>query len=293
MPLINHTKREINAKLVYVGPAAAGKATNLSYVYTKLKQAFRGKFKSMNLQSDRMLFFDFVPAGQGDLEGYSIRFHIYTLSGEVTHPSSWKMVLKGADGLVMVADSTPGRMAANLESLKQVTACLAVYDRTLGQVPCVLQCNKRDAVEAVDPEAIRKELSLLGAPLFPAVASKGEGVLETLFTLVKMVVKEIRAGGINVGGQPEQLQRIAEPAEQGRPEAEQPMRAAYEAGAGEEARFSPSEEVTAAPADTPVVEVAGAQEPLAGGGVRLPLSIRCGGKVTKMSLNITLTPEPD
>ncbi len=286
MPLINHTKREINAKLVYVGPAAAGKATNLSYVYTKLKQAFRGKFKSMNLQSDRMLFFDFVPAGQGDLEGYSIRFHIYTLSGEVTHPSSWKMVLKGADGLVMVADSTPGRMAANLESLKQVTACLAVYDRTLGQVPCVLQCNKRDADEAVDPEAMRKELSLLGAPLFPAVASKGEGVLETLFTLVKMVVKEIRAGGINVGGQPEQLQRIAEPAEQR-------IAAAYEMEAGEEAGFPPSEEVTAAPADTPVVEVAGAQEPLAGGGVRLPLSIRCGGKVTKMSLNITLTPEPD
>lgn len=294
MPLINHAKREINAKLVFVGPASAGKASNLHHIYGKLKESFRGTFKSMNLQNDRMLFFDFMPAGQSHVNGYSIRFHIYTITGEVSRPSSWKMVLKGVDGLLFVADSGPDRMAANLESLTNVNVSLAAHGKTLGDVPCVIQCNKQDLPRAADLEGMGRALNQGGFPLLPAVANRGEGVLESIFTLVKLVLKNIRAAGLELEGQPEQLQRITEPVAPEPPEA-QPI-ADPASGGGAEAEpaelASPAaEEPSETAAEEPVVEVAGGPELLAGGGVRLPLSIRYAGKVKRMTLDISLAPD--
>lgn len=294
MPLINHAKREINAKLVFVGPASAGKASNLHHIYGKLKESFRGAFKSMNLQNDRMLFFDFMPAGQSHVNGYSIRFHIYTITGEVSRPSSWKMVLKGVDGLLFVADSGPDRMAANLESLRSVNASLAVYGKSLGDVPCVIQCNKRDLPQAADLEGMGRALNQGGVPLLPAVASRGEGVLESIFALVKLVLKNIRAAGLELDGQPEQLQRMTEPVTPESPEA-QPIAEPADAVAGAEPAplAPPAEAPSEAAVEEPLVEVAGEPELLAGGGVRLPLSISYAGKVRRMTLDISLTPDQE
>lgn len=303
MALINHAKREINAKIVYVGPASVGKATNLNYVYSKLKEAFRGTFKSMWLQNDRMLFFDFTPSGQGSLNGYNVRFHIYTVTGEITHPSSWKMVLKGADGLLFVTDSAPDRMTANLESLQGVEAALSPYGKTLNDIPCVIQCNKRDFPQALDIEEMGRALNPGNFPLYQAVASKGEGVLESLFTLVKMVLKNLRASGLELEGEPDQLRRMAEPGTAERAEA--PTAVEAPCGVGEEAEpgapagaTAPheqgiAEEPPATSGDELVVEIAGEAEVLDRGGVRLPLSISYCGKVKRMKLDISLSLSDD
>ena len=296
MPLINHAKGEINAKLVVAGPAFAGKTTNLQYIYGKLKESFRGKFKAMNLQNDRMLFFDFTPSGQGSVHGYTVRFHVYTMAGEVSHPSSWKMVLKGADGVLFVADSGPDRMAANVASLKGVQASLAAYGKTLSDIPSVIQCNKRDVQLAHGLEEMGRLLNPGNSPLVPAVAGTGEGVLESLFALVNMVLKGLRAGGLELEGAPEQLQRMTEPVTPGH---ETPLVAEADIRPAAEAETAPLQqpgiaaalagESSAASAE-PTVEFAGEAELLSGAVVRLPLSIRYGDKVKKVTLDISLSP---
>jgi signal recognition particle receptor subunit beta len=294
MPLINHSKGEINAKLVVAGPASSGKTTNLRYIYSKLKEASRGTFKTMNLQDDRMLFFDFIPSGQGSVHGYTLRFHVYTMGGDVTHPSSWKMVLKGADGLLFVADSGPDRMAANVASLKNVQASLAAYGKSMSDIPCVIQCNKRDVPEASGLEEMGLLLNAGECPVVPAVAGKGEGVLESLFALVKIVLKGFRASGLELKGEPEQFQRITEsplPERSGAPPGE--------TGAPPEAATVPSEPPPFADASAPdsgdelVLGVAGGPEVLDGGEVRLPISITCGGKTRRMTLTVSLAPDKD
>ena len=295
MPLINHAKGEINAKLVVAGPPSAGKTTNLQYIYAKLKESYRGAFKSMNLQNDRMLFFNFAPSGQGRVHGYTVRFHIYTIGGEVTHPSSLKMVLKGADGLLFVADSGPGRMAANVASIKNVQACLAAYGKTLNDIPCVMQCNKRDVPRAETLEEMGRILNQGNFLLVPAVAGTGEGVLESLFDLVKIVLKKLRAGGLELEGEPELLQRMTEPTVPERPET-QPAADAFDVSgseAGPGAAVAPSAESLPDDGEEHVVEVAGGPEQLEGGGVRLPISIKLGGKTKRMMLTVSLTPDPE
>ncbi|RQW76768.1 MAG: hypothetical protein EHM51_02935 [Geobacter sp.] len=295
MPLINHAKKEINAKLVYAGPASAGKATNLKYVYAKLKENSRGTFKSMKVQNDSMLFFEFMPPGQGSFDGYSIRFHIYTLTGEVSSLASLKMVLKGADGILFVADSGRDRMAANVDSLKGVSECLTAYGKNLSAIPCVIQYNKQDSSERYRPEEIGRVLEVSEYPSYPATATKGVGVIESIFALVKMVLNDIRTAGINLKGQPEELQQMTEPA--GQEPGEQPAAPAF-GGAAEvrpgvplppEPREVSVEEPSAAGGFEPVVEIAGGAGLGDDGVVRVPLSIRSGGKTTKVTLNISLT----
>ncbi len=289
MPLINHAKGEINAKLIIAGPAFAGKTTNLQYIYGKLKESFRGKFKSMNLQNDRMLFFDFTPSAQGSVHGYTVRFHVYTMGGEVTHPSSWKMVLKGADGLLFVADSGPDRMAANVASLKSVQASLAAYGKSLNDIPCVIQCNKRDVQQAHGLEEMGRLLNPENLPLVPAVAGTGEGVLESLFALVNMVLKGLRAGGLELEGEPEQLQRMTEVVAVERPE----TLPSTVTDNGDEAVAEPASISLSDAKEEPAVEIAGGPELLEGGGVRLPISISFGGKTKRLTLTISLTPGQD
>jgi len=297
MPLINHAKGEINAKLVVAGPVFAGKTTNLQYIYGKLKESCRGKFKSMNLQNDQMLFFDFTPSSQGSVHGYTVRFHVYTMGGEVTHPSSWKMVLKWADGVLVVAGSGPDRMSANVASLKSLQVSLATYGKTLGDIPCVIQCNKRDVPQAHGLEEMGRLLNQRNFPLVPAVAGTGEGILESLFALVKMVLKGLRAGGLELQGEPEQLQRMTDAAAVERPE----MQPAVDAVYGGESMAEPGAAAMPAVAalglsdagEEPVVEIAGGAEQLEGGGVRLPIAISIGGKTKRLTLTISLAPDPD
>lgn len=301
MALVNHAKKEINAKIVYFGPEWAGKAANLSHIFGKLKESFRGTFKSMNLQNDRMLFFDFIPSGQGTLNGYSIRFHIYTMTGEVTHASSWKMVLKGVDGVVFVADSDPVRMGANRDCFKLLESCLGAYGKSPADMPCVIQCNKRDLPGATPIAEMEKELNPRGIAVVPAIARKGEGVLETIFNLVKVVLKNLREGGLELDRQTDQLDRMAKQAAPERQEAPRqpgpaPIEGETAAPAIEAAVSGPAALPETPPrvnTAEPVVEFAGEPEILRGGRLRLPLSIRYEGKEKRIALDISLFQDGD
>jgi uncharacterized protein len=205
MALINKVKREINAKLVYFGPGLSGKTTNLNLIYGKLKPDFRGKLKTMSIQKDKMLFFDFTPPGDGNVDGYSVRFHIYTIKGEATGASPWKMVLKGADGVVFVADSAQERLAANLDSLQNLDDYLAGAGQSLTDIPVIFEYNKRDSVNAVSLDELQSLLNPGNFPHFLATASRGEGVLNTLMAMIKIVLKKLRNSGLNLEEVSEEL----------------------------------------------------------------------------------------
>jgi signal recognition particle receptor subunit beta len=204
MALLNHTKREINAKIVFVGPELSGKSTLLQFVYRKLKPELRGKLKSMNLQNDKMVFFDFQPNQQQPINGYSVRFHIYTLTGGLSHQNSWKMVIKGADGIVFVADSSPERITANLEAMQNLAANLEAYD--INDIPRILICNKRDITAPLPVADITTALNDDKMQAFPAIATKGEGVLEAVFTLIKSIMKRLPDEVPEVKGDLQKLQ---------------------------------------------------------------------------------------
>lgn len=193
MALFNRTKKEINAKIVYCGPPFAGKSSSLLFVHKKLKPEFRGKIKAMSSQNDRMLFFDFTPAGLGEVEGFRVRFHLYSVQGEVSGESTWKTLLKGVDGIVFVADSASDRIPANRESMKNLGEYLAIYGESLASVPCIVQCNKSDLSGSLAPEEIRAGLECGDIPFIPSSAVNGEGVLQVLSTLLKIVIGSLRA----------------------------------------------------------------------------------------------------
>lgn len=293
MALINHAKKEINAKLVFFGPGMAGKATNLNYIYRKLKPEYRGSFKSMNIDKDRMLFFDFVPAGQASLDDYTVRFHVYTLNGEVGRSSAWKMVLKGVDGVVFVADSAPERMAANQASLKDLHGFLGGYGKSLQDVPSVIQANKQDMDGAVSLEELQRTLNRHALPLFPAAARKGEGVLECTFSLVKMVLKNLRASGLELDRDADHLRSVVtEPASV----AGVTVAAVEEAAAVTEAVIAPSrptQSITpiAGQAGGPELEIAGEPTLLADGRLRLPLAMKIDGQERKVFLTVAVSLE--
>ena len=198
MALLNYSNREVNAKIVYYGPGLSGKTTNIDSVYKKLKPEQKGKLVSLATQTDRTLFFDFLPIELGEVKGFKTRFHLYTVPGQVFYNATRKMVLKGADGVVFVADSQRQMMDANIESLKNLEENLIAYGKTLATIPHVIQFNKRDLSNAVPLEEIYKKLNRFNAPFFEAVAVEGKGVMETLSAAAKMVLRNLRE-------QPEQI----------------------------------------------------------------------------------------
>jgi signal recognition particle receptor subunit beta len=210
MALVNQVKREINAKIVFFGPDFAGKATNLKHVFGKLKPEFRGTLKSMNVQDARMLFFDFTPPGDGNLQGFQVRIHVYTISGQVTDPAVWKMVLKGVDGLVFVADAASHRRQANRDSLDNLVGYLQGYGQSLSSVPLVFQFNKSDLPGALDAAELNRVLNPSRLPSFTASSQSGEGVLQTLLGLVKTVLGGLRNKGLEGIGGSEVLQGMVE-----------------------------------------------------------------------------------
>jgi signal recognition particle receptor subunit beta len=189
MALVNDVKKEINAKIVYIGPKGAGKGTALRQIYSKLKPEQRSELKSMAVGQDQMIFFDFSYPRSVDAQCYSVRFHVYTfLGGEGTAPP-WKMLLKGVDGVVLFADSTDGRMYANLESCTVLLDSLAHYGKKLADVALSLQCNKRDLRGALPLDSMGSEL-LPGLDAAPTAvtASTGEGLLEGLNGLASRIL---------------------------------------------------------------------------------------------------------
>jgi signal recognition particle receptor subunit beta len=194
MTFINYASREINCKIVYYGPGLCGKTTNLQYIYDSTSPQAKGKLISLATETDRTLFFDFMPLELGTVRGFKTRFHLYTVPGQVYYDASRKLILKGVDGVVFVADSQEERMDANIESLENLQDNLKTQGYDLMQVPYVLQLNKRDLPTAVPVEELKAELLQKGEPVFEAIAADGTGVFDTLKAVAKQVLTELRKG---------------------------------------------------------------------------------------------------
>lgn len=195
MSFINYSSREINCKLVYYGPGLCGKTTNLQYIYNKTKPDAKGKMISLATETERTLFFDFLPLSLGEIRGFRTRFHLYTVPGQVFYDASRKLILKGVDGVCFVADSQMERMEANIESLENLRENLAEQGYELDKLPYCIQYNKRDLPSVVPIEELSELLNPTRVPEFEAVATVGTGVFDTLKALAKQVLTELRKGG--------------------------------------------------------------------------------------------------
>ena len=192
MSFINYAAREINVKIVFYGPGLGGKTTNLQYIFERSSPQQKGKLISLATETDRTLFFDFLPLDLGSVRGFKTRFHLYTVPGQVFYDASRKLILKGVDGVIFVADSQEARMDANVESLRNLEENLRENGFDLKTIPYVLQFNKRDLPTAVAVDTMYRVLNTKGEPTFEAVATQGMGVFETLKASAKQVLYELR-----------------------------------------------------------------------------------------------------
>jgi mutual gliding-motility protein MglA len=195
MSFINYSSREINCKIVYYGPGLCGKTTNLQYIYNKTNPETKGKLISLSTETDRTLFFDFLPLSLGEIRGFKTRFHLYTVPGQVFYDASRKLILKGVDGVVFVADSQNERMEANIESLDNLRTNLAEQGYNLDKIPYVVQYNKRDLPNAAPVDELKQLLNPTDVPEYNAVAASGDGVFDTLKAVAKLVLTELKRGG--------------------------------------------------------------------------------------------------
>jgi signal recognition particle receptor subunit beta len=195
MSFINYSSREINCKIVYYGPGLCGKTTNLQFIYSKTNPDLKGKMISLATETERTLFFDFLPLSLGQIRGFKTRFHLYTVPGQVFYDASRKLILKGVDGVVMVADSQVERMEANLESLDNLKLNLQEQGYDLAKLPYVVQYNKRDLPNAAPLDELQRLLNPRGVPEFEACATVGTGVFETLKAVAKGVLTDLKRLG--------------------------------------------------------------------------------------------------
>jgi signal recognition particle receptor subunit beta len=195
MSFINYSSREINCKIVYYGPGLCGKTTNLQHIYLKTNPDVKGKMISLATETERTLFFDFLPLALGEIRGFKTRFHLYTVPGQVFYDASRKLILKGVDGVGFVADSQIERMEANLESLDNLRVNLKEQGYDLDKIPYVVQYNKRDLPNAASLEELQKLCNPGGAVEFEACATTGEGVFETLKAVAKGVLADLKKMG--------------------------------------------------------------------------------------------------
>jgi signal recognition particle receptor subunit beta len=191
MSLINYSSREINCKIVYYGPGLCGKTTNIQYVYNKVAPETKGKLITLATEMDRTLFFDFLPLELGTVKGFKTRFHLYTVPGQVYYDASRKLILRGVDGVVFVADSQASRFDANIESLYNLHDNLDEYKLKIEELPYVIQYNKRDMPDIIEVPDLEQELNPDGYPSLEAVAIKGVGVFDTLKLVAKGILQKL------------------------------------------------------------------------------------------------------
>ena len=196
MSLVNFTTREITCKIVYYGPGRSGKTTNLHYVYQRVPDQRRGRMVSLATQTDRTLFFDFLPIDLGQISGFTTRFQLYTVPGQVYYNATRRLVLQGSDGVVFVADSQARQLDENLESLQNLQSNLLEHGVDIRTMPLVLQYNKQDLPRelVLTPPELDDALNFRGVPSFPADALHGTGVFETLKGISELVLKRLAAG---------------------------------------------------------------------------------------------------
>jgi len=194
LSFINFAAREINCKIVYYGAGLGGKTTNLQFIYQKTAEQQRGKMISLTTETERTLFFDFLPLDLGSVRGFKTRIHLYTVPGQVFYDASRKLILRGVDGVVFVADSQQERMDANIEALDNLQDNLKEHGYDLHKIPYVLQLNKRDLPNILPIEVLTKELQRKQEPVFEAIAFQGTGVFETLKEIARQVLLELKQG---------------------------------------------------------------------------------------------------
>lgn len=192
MTYVNYASREINCKIVYYGPGLGGKTTNLQHIYERTNPNLKGKLISLATETDRTLFFDFMPLDLGTIKGFKTRLHLYTVPGQVFYNASRKLILKGVDGIIMVSDSQVERMDANIESLQNLRENLREHGYNLMQIPYVLQLNKRDLTNIVGVDEMRRKLMVDEEPVIEAVAIQGIGVFTTLKMVAKLVLLDLK-----------------------------------------------------------------------------------------------------
>lgn len=192
MPFIHYSSREINCKIVYHGPGLCGKTSNIRYIYNNTSPESRGKLVSIATETEHTLFFDFLPIFLGALNGFKLKFHLYTVPGQIFYEVSRKLILKGVDGVIFVADSQVERMDANIESMDNLRRNLLEQDMDINYTPLVLQYNKRDLSNIMPVEEMDKLLNFRGVSLYEAVAVKGEGVFESLKDVTRQVMAELK-----------------------------------------------------------------------------------------------------
>ena len=195
LSFINFAAREINCKIVYYGAGLGGKTTNLQFIYQKTAEQQKGKMISLATETERTLFFDFLPLDLGTVRGFKTRIHLYTVPGQVFYDASRKLILRGVDGVVFVADSQEERMDANVEALENLQENLKEHSYDFNRIPYVLQLNKRDLPNAVPVDTLKQELLKKNEPVIEAIAFQGQGVFETLKAVAKLVLIELKQGG--------------------------------------------------------------------------------------------------
>lgn len=191
MPLVQYAAREILCKIVYYGPARSGKTTNLQWVHRSLPDPQRSEMVSLATENDRTLFFDYLPLDLGEISGFRTRFQLYTVPGQVYYNATRRLVLRGADGVVFVADSEPRRQRENLESLRNLQENLIENDFDIRELPLVLQYNKQDLDGARTAKEMNDELNFRDVPAHGASAIRGEGVIPTLRSVSEMVLQSV------------------------------------------------------------------------------------------------------
>ncbi|MGY8797159.1 MAG: GTP-binding protein [Longimicrobiales bacterium] len=191
MSMINYASREINCKIVYYGTGLGGKTTNLEYIYSRVNPDTTGKMISLATETERTLFFDFLPIDLGEVRGFKTRFHLYTVPGQVYYNASRRLILKGVDGLIFVGDSQATRAEANIESMHNLYENLEAYGYDLETIPFSIQYNKRDMPNILSVEELRAQINPMGVPDFEGVAIEGKGVFETLSCVSKLVIKAL------------------------------------------------------------------------------------------------------
>jgi signal recognition particle receptor subunit beta len=192
MTFINYASREINCKIVYYGPGLCGKTTNIQWIHEQASPDKRGKLVSLATETDRTLFFDFLPLDMGTVKGFKVRFHLYTVPGQVFYDASRKLILRGCDGVIFVADSQRARLEANIESIANLATNLKDNGFDIRNIPYVLQLNKRDMPSSASTAEMERLLRFRNEPMIEAVANQGTGVIETLKACARQILMELQ-----------------------------------------------------------------------------------------------------
>lgn len=284
MALLNSAKREINAKIVFFGAPCSGKSSLLRFIHGKLKQEFRGPLKTAGGSQERLFFFDVMPPELGEVNGNRVRFHLYTVHGEVADPATWKMVLKGADGVIFVADASPDGFAATRRSLEDLREIFRGYGQDISTLPFEMVCNKSDLPDAVSADDLRCELGV-DATALPCSAVTGEGILSALSRVVKSVLRNLRDRQSSHGGGVEGLTEDVEETRDDAVVAQPPGHGlAFD-------RSCVSLQEPVSPAGAPQLSLVGT--PTVNGGVcRMTLAVRAGDRESRYTLTVALDPEP-